>query len=1859
MAVRSNITHDAFPGCVYDAYILAPAHELGISTVIQKPCDSSKASQQWSISNPDAELVRLGAEHPLPDNFVQNACAQAPEGEECEPAVSSLERERKTRKAANGPLSAAMLKLHPPASLRELSLSDAALRRRRIASARQMASTHRGRHLAGTRALQLDFRPNDFGRAASQRRQQTAAMRGGLAQAVNAMKEQATHSKAGGEAAPKAAPSQKPGATKAKADEKKPASASKEVLSATLERILAGRQRAATTAAKASARRTGSPVAGHKTRTATDKAGAGEAMSERPSTSARPAKSAWRPPIVAVPGRKIGALSETVLQPQLERTPPHVPPQPAHATRVPPSSHSHTRKKSAQAYYKQRRLKRATTAGAFLQMDDDLSHSDVEVKDLQAPFTELQRLRLRHARQGIGASGRSSRPSLASASTSTSLERERERERGVQKHRLGPPPAHLQGLEKRRSDLEEVDTRLASGKIIYYVKNEYCYKLRIGYRILRKFKPGICGSPTFADANDEAIESLGVTADFAEDVVTENAAGVGTHGGSCTCPSGAVYQVGEVSGSDCTTLACAGGVAGVCSKAGGVWSRRSVTCGGAGAALVRTTIKGCACKQTWTYEGVTVNDFCGDPNGLGYEWCYVKDGCTAETAGLPTGPSNADWGYCAPNPADIMADEVHMRAEERRLATLTKLDLAAYEGKYLYVYQEDHHQEGGARFTTEGCACKHTWTWSHDYPPVMRYCAANDGTHRPYINQQEGVPSSAFELCELEDYSCKVDSPEPNLRYFGYCGPEGRGTGNCYELIVGRGIFRKPNAPHECKGSGFAYTCTDESCNYKVMGIYDEEWSQDATHVYSGGTTNGTPTVMGDECDGATATPTVRVTAYADPEATELYGTVRVDKTSCTFVVSLHKPANFTGPANIKTANIEPPPSGAYQDGTVCKYDYHAHLNNVIDFATGRALYAYDPATSYCYKTLLGRSLTRYRVSSADDCPGVLSTTLAELSTQVFYARSGSYCYRVAVGDSVKQWKETSSAPCNNEYWEETHGPNGSGSSNEEVYNLGLFAPDPTQPDKQFYREGGSCGSNPDRSTTVTIQNDPDITEVAFDVSESTPCAYTIQMSYPGPRGPVVTQEWEGFYFRHPAKPYNEPDATANTAQLFSDATGCEVVVSLEYRDEINEPSIEVVASDILPLEVVASDIRPHPFLPLERLFSKHSDHHDHRRRGEHKASAVKTSLVETLSDLESDLEPMLSLERGCSVAALKVLWPFSSPVAAAEHAFAPLVVGEGKHEQVRYSSSLAMYLDESATPGAVSITLTEGDCALSFSISGQMDDLKAGPMMSAFDCAMDQSNIEIYSQESDYGGEIEGELEDSLRAQIAAATACCGHAADMLTGEDETDDYGDDSMAEEQTTLVAGAGGGVQYCLRSASRVIQARSAHADGLLAHFDPENLLAEGGNMFTSQCNAERLVLGDACNKSVELIDKTRKNLRDLIDSPIADWHAFISGPFITEYLPAIYEQLEGISELKRTLTTLDTVLLPLTFLPGVGSLFSTAKRAVRAFKSVLSPAEKVFKKFKLAISMVLESALTDTDNVDKLAKVAFYAKRFLRELQAVVHIVNYVYSTNPGKQEAVCGAEVHARYEVMVATAQKIVDDGKKVVEDAAALLGRLADIGNFFTLPMWVGFWEFLDFFKIVLDPFSWLLNRPICFPLPWMKMEYKCFNYWWLECSPWHSCRWKKYQTCLRVPVFYIKQFCFTVQQILNGLNNLVQVVVDGLNWLVQQALDFLGIPEIPWPDLGLDALLELLKININWPAFPFHMPTFNHPLLGLLDCTMQKVPQEDENLERFGQMLLTGGGALAGGGALERARNTGRTNAQSGRRQPNARPLPTAVSP
>merc|ERR1711998_62690 len=56
--------------------------------------------------------------------------------------------------------------------------------------------------------------------------------------------------------------------------------------------------------------------------------------------------------------------------------------------------------------------------------------------------------------------------------------------------------------------------------------------------------------------------------------------GQGEYGGSCTCPDGQVYQVGD-NLDMCKTLACIGGTAGTCKRYKGKWSNAKVVCAGA------------------------------------------------------------------------------------------------------------------------------------------------------------------------------------------------------------------------------------------------------------------------------------------------------------------------------------------------------------------------------------------------------------------------------------------------------------------------------------------------------------------------------------------------------------------------------------------------------------------------------------------------------------------------------------------------------------------------------------------------------------------------------------------------------------------------------------------------------------------------------------------------------------------------------------------------------------------------------------------------------------------------------------------------------------------------------------------------------------------------------------------------------------------------------------------------------------------------------------------------------------------------------------------------------------------------------
>ena len=60
-------------------------------------------------------------------------------------------------------------------------------------------------------------------------------------------------------------------------------------------------------------------------------------------------------------------------------------------------------------------------------------------------------------------------------------------------------------------------------------------------------------------------------------VVEENVPGVGGWGGTCRCPDGNGYEVGD-NGDFCISLACINGQMVNCNQNDGAWSRQKVTC---------------------------------------------------------------------------------------------------------------------------------------------------------------------------------------------------------------------------------------------------------------------------------------------------------------------------------------------------------------------------------------------------------------------------------------------------------------------------------------------------------------------------------------------------------------------------------------------------------------------------------------------------------------------------------------------------------------------------------------------------------------------------------------------------------------------------------------------------------------------------------------------------------------------------------------------------------------------------------------------------------------------------------------------------------------------------------------------------------------------------------------------------------------------------------------------------------------------------------------------------------------------------------------------------------------------------------
>merc|ERR1711920_1106329 len=78
---------------------------------------------------------------------------------------------------------------------------------------------------------------------------------------------------------------------------------------------------------------------------------------------------------------------------------------------------------------------------------------------------------------------------------------------------------------------------------------------------------------------DDDGKTSGIEADkvIEADNVVENAPGVGAWGGSCTCPDGQIYQVGD-NGDACGSIACVDGTPGVCNRREGAWSFTKVEC---------------------------------------------------------------------------------------------------------------------------------------------------------------------------------------------------------------------------------------------------------------------------------------------------------------------------------------------------------------------------------------------------------------------------------------------------------------------------------------------------------------------------------------------------------------------------------------------------------------------------------------------------------------------------------------------------------------------------------------------------------------------------------------------------------------------------------------------------------------------------------------------------------------------------------------------------------------------------------------------------------------------------------------------------------------------------------------------------------------------------------------------------------------------------------------------------------------------------------------------------------------------------------------------------------------------------------
>jgi len=143
-------------------------------------------------------------------------------------------------------------------------------------------------------------------------------------------------------------------------------------------------------------------------------------------------------------------------------------------------------------------------------------------------------------------------------------------------------------------------------------------------------------------AKSSGIGQFRVTLDLSYsdtvEVFDSTSTSVGGHGGSCTCPDGSVYQVGD-NYNGCGSLACVGGVSGTCNRFNGAWSYRKVTCNPASRPLyvnpscvfdsTSTPSTGSACLQASFFEGASFYEVVGDHQSHRYGLNFNDDDSSA------------------------------------------------------------------------------------------------------------------------------------------------------------------------------------------------------------------------------------------------------------------------------------------------------------------------------------------------------------------------------------------------------------------------------------------------------------------------------------------------------------------------------------------------------------------------------------------------------------------------------------------------------------------------------------------------------------------------------------------------------------------------------------------------------------------------------------------------------------------------------------------------------------------------------------------------------------------------------------------------------------------------------------------------------------------------------------------------------------------------------------------------------------------------------------------------------------------------------------------------------------------------------